>query len=104
MQQGKAAAGSQSDKIQTIFNYQWKLKVAQSCPTLCDPMDCSLPASSVHGILQARILAWVAALFSRGLTQPRVQTQVSGIAGRFFYHLRHQGGPLSMLLNTKFNT
>ena len=68
MQQGKAATGSQSDKIQTIFNYQWKLKVkvAQSRPTLCDPMDCSLPASSVHGILQARILAWVAALFSVG--------------------------------------
>ena len=43
-----------------------KVKVAQSRPTLCDPMDCSLPASSVHGILQARILAWVAALFSVG--------------------------------------
>ena len=40
--------------------------VAQSCPTLCDPMDCSPPGSSVHGILQARILEWVAISFSRG--------------------------------------
>ena len=42
------------------------VKVAQSCLTLCDPMDCSLPGSSVHGILQARILEWVAIPFSRG--------------------------------------
>ena len=40
--------------------------VIQSCPTLCDPLDCSLPGSSVHGILQARILEWVAIPFSRG--------------------------------------
>ena len=43
-----------------------KNEVAQSCPTLCDPMDCSLPGSSIHGILQARILEWVAISFSRG--------------------------------------
>ena len=43
-----------------------KLFVAQLCLTLCDPMDCSLPCSSVHGILQARILEWVAMPFSRG--------------------------------------
>ena len=60
---------------------------AQSCPTLCDPMDCSLPGSSVHGILQARILEWVAISFSRGSSQPRDQTRVSCIAGRFFNHL-----------------
>ena len=40
-------------------------QVAQSCPTLCDPMDCSLPGSSVHGIFQARILEWMAISFSR---------------------------------------
>ena len=62
----------------------WKIKVAQSCPTLCNPMDCSLPGSSVHGILQARILEWVAVPFSRGYSQHRDQTQVSHIAGRFF--------------------
>ena len=56
-----------------------KVKVTQSCLTLCDPMD-----YTVHGILQARILEWVAVLFSRGSSQPRDQTQVSCIAGRFF--------------------
>ena len=44
---------------------------AQSCPALCDPIDCSLPSSSVHGILQARILEWVAISFSKGSSQPR---------------------------------
>ena len=58
--------------------------VAQSCPTLCDPMDCSLPGSSVHGILQARILEWVTMPSSKGSSQPRDRTQVSHIAGRFF--------------------
>ena len=46
-------------------------EVAQSCPTLCDPMDCSPPGSSVHGIFQARVLEWVAISFSRGSSQPR---------------------------------
>ena len=58
--------------------------VAQSCPTLCDPMDCGPPGSSVHGILQARILEWVAIPFSRRSFQFRDQTQVSHIASRFF--------------------
>ena len=52
-------------------------KSLQPCPTLCDPMDCSLPGFSVHGILQARILEWVANPFSRGSSRPRDQTQVS---------------------------
>ena len=51
--------------------------VPPSCPTLCDPMDCSPPGSSVHGILQARILEWVAMPSSRGSPQPRDETQVS---------------------------
>ena len=59
-------------------------EVAQSCPTLCDPMDCSPPGSSAHGILQARILEWVAISFSRGSSRPRDQTQLSHIAGRHF--------------------
>ena len=50
---------------------------AQLCPTLCDPMDCSPPGSSVHGIVQARILEWVAISYSRGSSQPRNQTRVS---------------------------
>ena len=66
-----------------MFTYI-KVKVAQSCPALCDPTNYSPPDSSVHGILQARILEWVAFLFSRGSSQPRDWTQVSCIAGRFF--------------------
>ena len=61
-----------------------KVLVAQSCPTLCNPMDCSLPRSSLHGISQARILEWVAISFSRLSSQPRDRSWVSCIAGRFF--------------------
>ena len=53
-------------------------------PTLCYPMDCSLPGSSLHGILQDRTLEWVAIPFSRGSSQPRDPTQVSCTAGGFF--------------------
>ena len=59
-------------------------KSLQSRPTLCNPMDCSLPGSSVHGILQARVHQWVAMPCSRGSSQPRDWTQVSYIVGRFF--------------------
>ena len=58
--------------------------VSQSCLTLCDPVDYSPPGSSVHGILQARILEQVAMPFSRRSSQPRDRTQVSCIAGGFF--------------------
>ena len=59
-------------------------EVAQPCPTLCDPMDCSLPGSSLHGILQGRGLEWVAISFSRGSSWPRNWTRVSRIPGRSF--------------------
>ena len=49
-----------------------KVLVALLCPTLCDPLDCSPSGSSVHGILQARILEWVAILFSKVSSQPRI--------------------------------
>ena len=62
-----------------LYIFILKVKVAQSCLTLCDPMD-----HTVDGILQARILEWVAIPFSRGSSQRRDQTQVSCIAGRFF--------------------
>ena len=58
--------------------------VSQSCPTLCNPMDCSPPGSSVHGILQARILEWVAIPFSRVSFRPRDQTHVPCITSSFF--------------------
>ena len=65
----------------------WVSEVTQSCPTLCDPMDCSLPSSSVHGILQARVLEWGAISFPRGSSWPRDWTWVSCIAGRFLTNL-----------------
>ena len=57
---------------------------AQLCLTLCNPVDCSRLVSYVHGILQARILEWEAIPYSKGFSQPRDQTLVSCIAGRFF--------------------
>ena len=57
---------------------------AQSCLLLCDPSKCNPPRSSVHGILQARILEWVAVHSSSGFSQPRYRTQVFCIAGRLF--------------------
>ena len=70
--------------------------VAQLCPTLCDPTDCSPPGSSVHGIFQSRILEWVALLSSREFSQPRVWTRVfciSCIGRRILYHENHLGSP-----------
>ena len=55
-------------------------KLLQLCPTLCNTMDCSLPGSSVHGILQARILEWVAMPAFRGSARPRDQTRVSYVS------------------------
>ena len=63
----------------TKYSKQLKVKVTQLCPTLCDPMD-----YTVHGILQARILEWVAFPFSRGSSQSKDRTQISRIAGGFF--------------------
>ena len=71
------ALGRAADALRKVKEV--KVKVAQSCLTLCDPMD-----STVHGILQARILEWVAFPFPRGSSKPRDQTLVSHIAGRFF--------------------
>ena len=64
------------------------VKVAQSCPALCNPMDCSPPGSSVHGILQTRILEWVAISFPRG-------SWGLGLlhCRHILYHLSHRGSP-----------
>ena len=64
----------------------WKLEalVTQSCLILCDSIDCNPPGSSVHEILQSRMLEWVAISFSRGSFWPRNRTRLSCIAGRFF--------------------
>ena len=70
-------------------------RVALSCPTLCDPMDCRQPGFSIHGILQARMLEWVAMPFSRGSSQSRDQTQVSCIGGLVLHQLSYKGSPAS---------
>ena len=67
-----------------LDGHESESEVAQSCLTLCDPMDCTLPGFSIHGIFQARVLEWVAISFSRGSSQPRDRIQVSRIAGRRF--------------------
>ena len=63
--------------------YVWS--VAQSCPNLCNPLDCSLPGSSVHGISQARMLEWVAISSFRESCQPRDQTHISCVGRRILY-------------------
>ena len=68
----------------SLIRLKVKSEVAQLCPTLCDPMDCSPPGSSIHGIFQERVLEWGAISFSRGSSQPRDWTQVSRTAGRRF--------------------
>ena len=80
---GKLSSGHRTGKGQFSFQSQRsESEVSQSCSTLYNPVDCSLPGFSVHGIFQARVLEWVAVSFSRGSSQPRNWTQVSHIAGR----------------------
>ena len=75
-----------------------KWSETQSCPTHCDCMDCSsLLGSSVHGILQARILEWIAIPFSRGSSGPRDQIWVSCTAGRFFTIWATREAPVTLL-------
>ena len=68
-------------------------EVAQSCPTLCDPRDCSPPSSSVRGILQARVLEWVAMAFSQGIFLTQGSNLGLPHCKQFLYHLSHQGSP-----------
>ena len=71
-------------KDDILIKEQSSSEVAQLSLTLCDPMHCSLPGSSIHGIFQARVLEWVAISFSRGSSGSRDRTQVSHITGRHF--------------------
>ena len=70
-----------------------KVSVSQSCQILCNSMDCNWPGSSVHRILQARILEWVAIVFSKGSSPPR-DVPGSPDCRQFLYHLSHQGTPI----------
>ena len=67
----EAGVGDLSTSLNPHMKSESESEVAQSCLTLCDPMDCSLPGSSVHGIFQAIVLEWGAVAFSRGSSQPR---------------------------------
>jgi len=71
-----------------------KVLVAQSCPTLWEPMDCSLPGSSVHGIFWARILGWIAISFSRGIFPTQGLNLLH--CRQVLYHLSHQGSPIHL--------
>mgnify|MGYP007134378474 CR=1 FL=1 len=75
-------------------------KSFQLCPTLGDPMHCSTLGSSAHGILQARILEWVAVPFSRDLPNSEIEpvSHVSGIGRPVLYHQRHRGSPISIVV------
>ena len=80
---------------QSLRKKRKKELVTQSCPTLWDPMDCSTQGFCVHGILQARMLKWVAMPFSRESSWPRDRTQVSCIAGGFFTIWATRGASVS---------
>ena len=71
--------------------------VSQSCLTLCNPMDCSLPGSSVHGILQARILEWVAIPCPGDLPNLGMEPGIPALQTNF-HHLNHQGNPITSLI------
>ena len=81
---GLSCNSSNQNHNQVLFGISICCSVSKSCLTLCDPMDCSAPGSSVHGISQARILEQIVIPFSRGSSRPRDRTRVSCIAGRFF--------------------
>ena len=72
-----------------ILSLPYACSIAQSCPTLCDPMDCSPPGSSIHGILQVGIPEWVVISHSGGSFQPRDWTQVSCISCISRWTLHH---------------
>ena len=76
----------QSGSIASIFHHLLSHAVTQSCLILCDPIDCSLPGSSVHGTFQVRILEWIAISSSRGPSQPRDQTHLFCIGGQILHH------------------
>ena len=80
--EGDSISPSEGGKMRS--RQVWGHESLLSCPTLCNPIDCNLEGFSVHGILQARILEWVAIPFSRGSSQPRDRTLDSCIASRFF--------------------
>ena len=86
-------------KVLQIFISDISMLVGQSCQTLCNPLDCSQPGSSVHGIFQARIVEWVAISFSMVIFLTQELNPVLPHCRQILYYLSHQG---SSLLNWKF--
>ena len=76
----------------TLFKVSYYCLVTKLCPTLCDPIDCNPPGSSVCGISQSRILEWVAIVFSRGSSPPRDGAHVTYIRRRVLYHRATRNG------------
>ena len=83
-----------------LYQLSYQGNPTRSCLTLCNPIDCSLLGSSVHGISQAKILEWVAIPCSRGLSRPRDQTLISCLGRQILYHL---GSPYSFFHLRVFN-
>ena len=82
-------------------NGESESEVAQSCLTLCDPMDCSLPGSSVHGIFQAIVLKWIAISFSTGIFPTQGSNPGLLHCRQMLYHLSHQGSLKIMVTSFK---
>ena len=91
--------GVEEECLVRIHKTKWS-EVAQSCPTLCNPMDCSPPGSSIHGVFQARVLEWVAISFSRGSSQPWRTNPGLPHRGQTLYRLSHKS--LHQLFNQHF--
>ena len=92
----------QSRLLITLPHLYCLLLTAQSCLILCNSVDCSPPGSSVHGILQARILEWVAIPFFRGSSRPRDLYLGLLHCRQVLYHLSHQGSPIAPIFQPQF--
>ena len=89
--------------IEALFSrYESESEVAQSCPTLCDPIDCSLPGYSVHGIFQAIVLEWIAISFSRGIFPTQGSNPGLPHCRQMLYHLSHQGSLSTIFLDSVY--
>ena len=89
--------GTESDTTEVTYQGYIKSFFAQSSLTLCDPMDCSLSGSSVHGIFQARVLEWIAISFSRGSSRPRKSNPGLPRCRQTLYRLSHQENDLLVI-------
>ena len=86
---GRTQVSCTASRFITVWATERESEVAQSCPTLCDPIDCSLPGSSVHGIFQAIFLQWIAIFFSRGISSTQVSNPGLLHCRQKLYHLSH---------------